>query len=224
MLKYEFFIIIIVSGVIGSFIALVEYRISNNQSIVLPRSHCDNCGYILKWFDLIPIISYIFLLGKCRKCKFKINSSFFLIELLTIVSTTMIYIFTLNVKYIPFLFILIFLSVQDFKNKFVSLYSILLLLLSTLLISFNIKKVFIVMVIYLFIFCFNNKFNFIGMADIDVLSICSLIFNINQLIYITLLSSSTCLIYFFLIKRKTKTIPFIPFIFIGTLISICIKK
>ncbi|GAY79609.1 prepilin peptidase [Apilactobacillus micheneri] len=214
----------IVSGVIGSFIALVEYRISNNQSIVFPRSHCDNCGYILKWFDLIPIISYIFLLGKCRKCKFKINRSFFLIELLTIVSTTMIYIFTLNIKYIPFLFILIFLSVQDFKNKFVSLSSILLLLLSTLLISFNIKKVIIVMVIYLFIFCFNNKFNFIGMADIDVLSICALVFNINQLINITLLSSSTCLIYFILIKRQTKTIPFIPFIFIGTVISICIQK
>lgn len=136
----------------------------------------------------------------------------------------MIYIFTLNIRYIPFLFILIFLSIQDFRNKFVSLYSILLLLLSTLLISFNIKKVFIVMVIYLFIFCFNNKFNFIGMADIDVLSICALVFNINQLINITLLSSSTCLIYFILIKRKTKTIPFIPFIFIGTVISICIQK
>lgn len=209
---------------IGSFIALVEHRISNNESIILPRSHCDNCGYILKWFDLIPIISYIFLLGKCRKCNININRSFFVIEFLTIISIMTVYLLTLNIKYIPFLSVLIFLSIQDLKNKFVSLYSILLLLLSTILISFNIKKIFIVMIIYFLLFYLNNKLNFIGMADIDVLIICALIFNINQLIYIVFLSSSICLIYFVLFERKNKPIPFIPFIFIGTVISICMQK
>ncbi|WP_157945020.1 prepilin peptidase [Apilactobacillus quenuiae] len=224
ILKYEYLIIIIVSGVIGSFIALVEYRLSNHQSIVSPRSHCDNCNYSLKWFDLIPVISYILLSGKCRKCNYSINISFLLTEIFTIISITMVYSFTLNIRYIPFLFILIFLSVQDFKNKFVSLYSIIILLAASLLIHFSIINLFTVLLIYVFIHLLNKKFHFIGMADIDVLSICALAFNVNQLIYIMFLSSSICLIYFVLIKRKSKTIPFIPFIFIGTVISLCIQK
>ena len=43
-------------------------RVPRNESFVKGRSHCDHCGETLKWDDLIPIVSYIFLRGKCRYC------------------------------------------------------------------------------------------------------------------------------------------------------------
>lgn len=59
--------------VIGSFLNVVICRVPRKESIVKVRSHCENCGYQLKWYDLIPLFSYLFLGGKCRKCRAKID-------------------------------------------------------------------------------------------------------------------------------------------------------
>jgi len=53
-----------------------------NESITFDRSHCPKCGYVLKWYDLIPLLSYIILRGKCRSCQTKISSQYPIIELL----------------------------------------------------------------------------------------------------------------------------------------------
>ena len=53
-----------------------------HESITFDRSHCPKCGYVLKWYDLIPLLSYIMLLGKCRSCQTKISSQYPIIELL----------------------------------------------------------------------------------------------------------------------------------------------
>ncbi|MCI5839602.1 MAG: prepilin peptidase [Peptoniphilaceae bacterium] len=58
---------------IGSFLNLVIYRIINSESIVFPRSHCDYCGKTLKFYDLIPLISFISTNGKCRYCNKKLS-------------------------------------------------------------------------------------------------------------------------------------------------------
>lgn len=77
------YIIIFLYGiVIGSFLNVCIYRIPKKESIVKVRSHCMNCGYQLKWYDLVPLFSYLFLGGKCRKCKQKISVQYPLIELL----------------------------------------------------------------------------------------------------------------------------------------------
>jgi leader peptidase (prepilin peptidase)/N-methyltransferase len=60
-------IIIIVLGLIfGSFLNVVIYRLPLEKSIVTPRSFCPNCGTTVRAYDNIPVLSYIFLLGKCR--------------------------------------------------------------------------------------------------------------------------------------------------------------
>ena len=51
---------------VASFMNVVIDRVPRNESFVKGRSHCDYCGETLKWYDLIPIVSYIFLRGKCR--------------------------------------------------------------------------------------------------------------------------------------------------------------
>ncbi len=73
----------ILGSCIGSFINVVINRLPNNESIISPRSKCFNCGYQIRWFDNIPIFSWILLLGKCRNCKKNISLSYPSIEFAT---------------------------------------------------------------------------------------------------------------------------------------------
>lgn len=66
--------------VIGSFLNVCIFRIPKGESIAKERSHCMSCGYQLKWYDLIPLFSYLFLRGKCRKCRTKISPQYPIIE------------------------------------------------------------------------------------------------------------------------------------------------
>lgn len=66
--------------VIGSFLNVCIYRIPKGEDIVKVNSHCMTCGYQLKWYDLIPIFSYIFLGGRCRKCNTKLSCQYPIIE------------------------------------------------------------------------------------------------------------------------------------------------
>ena len=68
---------------IGSFVNVVIYRLPLNQSIVYPNSRCPKCNSKIKWFDNIPIVSWLLLRGKCRTCKNKIAFSYPSIELST---------------------------------------------------------------------------------------------------------------------------------------------
>ena len=67
----------------GSFYNVVGYRIPNNMSIVTPGSFCPKCRHELKWYELIPVFSFLIQKGKCRKCKCKISLFYPIIELLT---------------------------------------------------------------------------------------------------------------------------------------------
>ena len=76
-----YYIIIFLYGIIiGSFLNVCIYRIPKNESIVKVRSHCMECGYQLKWYDLVPLFSYIALRGRCRKCKAKLSAQYPIIE------------------------------------------------------------------------------------------------------------------------------------------------
>lgn len=67
---------------VGSFLNVVIYRLPKNMSLARPRSHCPKCSYQLKWYDNIPLFSYIFLRGKCRNCKEKISLRYPFVEFL----------------------------------------------------------------------------------------------------------------------------------------------
>ena len=67
--------------VFGSFFTLAVYRIPRKENIVYGRSHCTSCGHKLSFIDLIPILSYIFLGGKCRYCGEKIRIRYLLLEI-----------------------------------------------------------------------------------------------------------------------------------------------
>ena len=68
--------------VIGSFLNVCIFRIPKGEDLAKRRSHCMSCGYQLRWFDLIPLFSWIILRGRCRKCHEKISIQYPIIEAL----------------------------------------------------------------------------------------------------------------------------------------------
>ena len=85
----------------GSFLNVVIYRLPNNMNIAFPSSHCPNCNYKLKWYDNIPVLSYIILKGKCRNCKEKISPRYMIVEILTAILILVCYLkFDLSLMFI----------------------------------------------------------------------------------------------------------------------------
>lgn len=80
---YYIIVFFIFGLVFGSFFNVVGYRLPKNMSLIKPASHCTNCNHKLKPLELIPVFSYIFQGGKCKKCKQKISIFYPIFELLT---------------------------------------------------------------------------------------------------------------------------------------------
>lgn len=75
------YIIIFLYGiVVGSFLNVCIYRIPKKENIAIVRSHCMTCNYQLKWYDNIPLFSWIILRGRCRNCKAPISPQYPIIE------------------------------------------------------------------------------------------------------------------------------------------------
>ncbi len=82
VLKVSIIVLTILVGLmVGSFLNVVIYRLPNDMSLVKPGSHCPKCNNPIKWYDNIPLLSYIFLGGKCRHCKEKISIRYPTVEL-----------------------------------------------------------------------------------------------------------------------------------------------
>lgn len=73
-------IIFLFGIVIGSFLNVCIFRIPKKEDIVKTSSHCMSCGCHLKWYDMIPVFSFLALRGKCRKCGAKLSVQYPLIE------------------------------------------------------------------------------------------------------------------------------------------------
>ncbi len=78
------YLLIFLYGIIlGSFYNVVGLRVPLKKSIVKPRSHCSYCGHTLSMLEIIPVLSYMFVRGKCRCCKASISPLYPIFELLT---------------------------------------------------------------------------------------------------------------------------------------------
>jgi leader peptidase (prepilin peptidase) / N-methyltransferase len=68
---------------IGSFLNVVIYRLPREKSLVHPGSSCPHCGQAIRFYDNIPLLSWLLLRAKCRRCKGPISPRYFIVELLT---------------------------------------------------------------------------------------------------------------------------------------------
>jgi leader peptidase (prepilin peptidase)/N-methyltransferase len=107
--------------VIGSFLNVCILRIPADKSIVLPASTCPKCGKGIAPYDNIPVLSWIFLGGKCRNCKTKISAMYPAVELLTgILFLSCYFVFGLTVdalKWAVFAAMLIVLTITDLRER-----------------------------------------------------------------------------------------------------------
>jgi prepilin signal peptidase PulO-like enzyme (type II secretory pathway) len=79
-------------AVVGSFLNVVIYRVPRGMSIVWPGSHCTACGVAIKWYDNIPIVSWLLLRARCRSCGQRISARYVFIELLTAILVAGLYV------------------------------------------------------------------------------------------------------------------------------------
>ena len=97
------------------------YRIPLNKSIVHPPSACPDCGYRVRFYDNIPVISYLFLMGRCRQCKVFISLRYPLVEILMALLSLALFIrFGFQLQYIPWMLFagtLLILSFIDLDHK-----------------------------------------------------------------------------------------------------------
>src|SRR3989344_1186385 len=124
-------ILALVFGLIfGSFLNVVIYRLKTGEPLGFSRSFCPECRAKLKWFDLIPLFSFIFLRGRCRYCQKKISWQYPIVEILSgLIWVGAFYVTppdkgglggVLNFVYYLFIFsALLVIAVYDFKWKII---------------------------------------------------------------------------------------------------------
>ncbi|MDI6777590.1 MAG: prepilin peptidase [Patescibacteria group bacterium] len=76
-------IFFLIGLIVGSFLGAVNYRLKTAEDIVWKRSHCPKCKEKIKWYDNVPLLSFVILWGQCRECKEKISWKYPAIEFLT---------------------------------------------------------------------------------------------------------------------------------------------
>lgn len=233
----DIFLVVIFGLVIGSFLNVCICRIANEESIAFPPSHCTNCGYELKAKDLIPVLSYIFLGGKCRSCKEKISIQYPIVEILNAILYIAIYLkfgFTLNLfKFCLFASILIVIGFIDFKTKYVYNSTVVFGVVSGILfavlewmetksIPWNyIAGAFIGFgIIYLIVILTRGM----GEGDIDIALICGLFLGIKGILVTLFLAIIlggivATIILIFKLKERKAEIAFGPYLAIGGIIA-----
>lgn len=218
----------------GSFFNVVGLRIPKKESIVFPGSHCTVCNHELKWFELIPVFSYLFLLGKCRKCKTGISPIYPIIELITgILFAWTCYVFglTLNTVFVLLLIsMMVILTVSDIStqlipDKILIVFSVVLIPLAFYIQTVNWKTALIGLGVSFAINLFMiliSKGRGIGGGDVKLFLLLGLILGWKMFLALFLISVVIGLFVGlgFRFTKKVKEFPFGPSIAVATVIII----
>ena len=221
----------------GSFYNVLGVRIVKKESIIKPHSHCEKCGHVLEWFEMIPIFSFLFLKGRCRNCKTKLSwlyiFSEFFCGLLFFLSY---YSFGFSWELLISLILsslLILVTVSDLTymiipDRFIVISGVLILLIK--LIGFGWSKFLyaflsglVAFVIMYGIMKFGEyifKKETLGGADVKLMAIVGMCTEpfLSLLVIIVASFIALPISLYLLVKEKEHAIPFGPFIMIGLLI------
>ena len=235
--------VIILGGLWGSFANVCIYRLPMGKGVVSGRSFCPRCKKLITWKDNIPIISFLFLNGKCRSCKKKISLQYLIVELITITYFLMIYyLFGISLTSLLFLilglsFIIIFFI--DLKHYIIPNVLTFSLMIIGFIKSFDpnlnaifpnyvnslIGGIFGYLIIWSIIYLYKQirKKEGMGLGDAKLLSAIGFWFGWISIPFVIFLSSAIALLSVIpSLLKNTKSmssqIPFGPYIIIGTLV------
>ena len=224
--------------VFGSFFNVCIYRIPREENIAYPPSHCAKCGRELKAYELIPVISWVILRGRCKSCNEKISIIYPLIELITAFMFLIMYLnfgLTINTfKYIVLFSILIIASTIDIKTKevyfSVSLVGFLFGISFSIIEIINGKplkegiiSILIPLIIVGIIYLISKRFDGFGAGDLEVYLFVALYLSpilMGVTLIVSIILGGILAIFLLIIGKRKMEIPFVPFIALGTFISV----
>ena len=241
--------VIILAGLWGSFANVCIYRLPMGKGVASGRSFCPKCKKLITWKDNIPIISFLFLNGKCRSCKKKISPKYLIVELITIIYFLVVYyLFGISISTLLFLFlglsfvIIFFIDLKHFIIPNVLTFSLIIVgfvksfdpNLNPIFPNFInslIGGIFGYFVIWSIIYFYKQvrKKEGMGLGDAKLLSAIGFWFGWISIPFVIFLSSIIALLFVIpsLIKKSKKLssqIPFGPYIIIGTLIYLIFES
>jgi leader peptidase (prepilin peptidase)/N-methyltransferase len=236
---------IIFGALVGSFLNVCIIRLPKGESIIIPGSHCPQCNHPIKFYDNIPLISYLLLGGKCRYCKRSISAQYPLVEGTTAISSLLLFLkYGLSLSYFfyfSFVAALIIITVIDLYHQIIpdviSIPGIGVGLLGALIIPhitfFNSLlgillgggSLFVVATFYQWLF----KREGMGGGDVKLLAMIGAFLGWDAVILTILLSSligSITGIIIMVLKGKDfkYAIPFGPFLSLGAVIALFYKN
>ena len=248
MIFFYSFLIFLFGASLGSFANVCIYRLPRDKQIISGRSFCPGCKKKINWYDNLPLISFILLNKKCRNCKKTISLRYFLVELITGISFSTIYLNFENFYIIVFLSILVLILIMiffiDLENFIIpdSLNFIIigLALIKNFLPSFNTNLVhdinqsivggivgYFSIWLIIFLYKFFKKIEGMGLGDAKLMAGIGLLFGWQSIPLVLFISSVIGLIFVIpsLLKKQkdmSSKIPFGPFIILGSLIYFAI--
>ncbi|TVT29303.1 prepilin peptidase [Salinicoccus cyprini] len=212
--------IMIFGGILASFIYALAC--AENSDFLYRRSRCDSCRHTLNWPELIPLVSFLALKGKCLHCHSKIDRGTFLCELLLVFFYILPVFYDLSLKdftlYYLVITLLIPISLNDIKTYKIPDHMNLLFLFTGLYLTelsyLNIwEDIVIILILHLFYYLFSES---IGYGDIKLFTVITLITPVNFFIYTILMTyiiGGLFIIILHLYKNKIPSkIPLVPFI------------
>ena len=237
---YYIIIFFIVGLFLGSFFGVVGTRLPKNESILFPRSHCTKCNHELKWYELIPVFSYLIQGGKCRNCKVKLSIFYPVVEIISGILFALCYYnfgFT-NELFIALLIVsfLVIVIVSDVSyliipDEITAFFSLIIILLK--LVLYGVKPAFFSVLSAVLMFCImycimmlgNKMFKkeTLGGADIKLMFFVGLVLSPALGIFNIFVASCLALpvSLVLLYKDKNNVVPFGPFILLGLFLIYC---
>jgi len=205
---------------VGSFLNVIIFRLEKKEKIT-GRSYCDSCKKKIKFYDLVPLLSFLLLRGKCRYCNQKIKSEYFLVELAT---GLLFVLFGFNIL-LFFIAVLIIIFVYDFKHYLIP--DIILtpaILLALIFFSQNWFAALIASGFFAFLVLISKE-TWMGWGDVKLAVLMGLLLgwpNILLALFISFVFGAICGIILIAIKSKTikSQMPFGPFLVGATIICL----
>ena len=237
METYIYIMIFIFGSVMGSFLNVLAVRLSNNESILWPGSHCHNCNHRLRWYELIPVVSYLIQKGRSRCCHTIIPISYLIIEIVTGVlymvsyhSFGFSYDFIISLIFISSLIVIIVSDIEYMiiLDEIIAISSILIILLELVFygLDYTVYKIlagifaFITMYVIKLIGDRMFKRESMGGGDIKLMFLFGIVLGyplaICDIFLATFIAFPVAI--FILFSRRDNLIPFGPFLAMGAIL------
>lgn len=237
-------IVIFIFGLaVGSFLNVLIDRLPKNESVVFGRSYCDHCRRPLAWYDLLPLLSFLLLKGKCRNCKKSIAWQYPKVELITglIFSYTYYYLTKINLINSDLIHLSFYLSVvsgfiiiffSDLKYRIIPdeilVFQSVIALFYHFFTKGNIRLFFLsglLLFIFFFLLVIITKGKGMGWGDVKMSFVMGLILGFPKIIiafYLSFLTGALFSLILILAGKKSwkSKIAFGPFLALGSTVSL----